>query len=85
MGLVNRVLPDDALDKYVEEYAATIAGNAPLTVDAVKFIIGETVKFESERDLQACDDKVATCFASSDYVEGRAAFLEKRKPQFTGT
>jgi enoyl-CoA hydratase/carnithine racemase len=85
MGLVDRVLPDDALDKYVEEYAATIAGNAPLTVDVVKFIIGETVKFESERDLQACDDKVATCFASSDYVEGRAAFLEKRKPQFTGT
>jgi enoyl-CoA hydratase len=84
MGLVNRVLPGDALEKYVEDYTATIAGNAPLTVDSVKFIVGEAMKPGSDRDLEACADRVAACFASNDYKEGRAAFMEKRKPQFTG-
>jgi enoyl-CoA hydratase/carnithine racemase len=84
MGLVNRVLPSDKLEQYVSDYAVTIAGNAPLTVDAVKFIVGEVVRPESERDLAACDALVAQCFASADYKEGREAFMEKRKPNFIG-
>jgi enoyl-CoA hydratase/carnithine racemase len=69
----------------VKDYAETISGNAPLTVDAVKFIVAQVVKDESKRDLKKCADLVAQCFASSDYVEGRTAFMEKRKPQFTGS
>jgi enoyl-CoA hydratase len=85
MGLVNRVLPVAELENYVKNYAATIGGNAPLTVDAVKYIVGQVVKEESKRDLKKCADLVAQCFASSDYIEGRTAFMEKRKPQFTGS
>ena len=85
MGLVNRVLPGDELEKYVKDYAETISGNAPLTVDAVKYIVGQVVTPESKRDLQKCADLVAQCFASNDYTEGRKAFMEKRKPAFTGT
>ena len=85
MGLVNRVVPDGELEKYVKDYAETISGNAPLTVNSVKFIVGEVVKPESERDLKKCADLVAQCFASKDYTEGRTAFMEKRKPAFTGS
>jgi enoyl-CoA hydratase/carnithine racemase len=85
MGLVNRVLPDAELEKYVKDYADTISANAPLTVNSVKFIVGETVKPDNERNLKQCADMVAQCFASNDYKEGRTAFMEKRKPAFTGT
>jgi len=84
MGLVNSVLPDDQLEGYVREHADTIAANAPLTVNSVKFIVGEALKNESERDLAQCANLVQACFASRDYVEGRTAFMEKRKPVFAG-
>jgi len=85
MGLVNRVLPDADLETYVKDYADTIAGNAPLTVDSVKYIVGQAVTDESKRDLKKADAMVAACFASNDYTEGRKAFMEKRKAQFTGS
>ena len=85
MGLVNRVLPDAELESYVKDYAETIAGNAPLTIDSVKYIVSQAVTDESKRDLKKCDELVQACFASNDYKEGRKAFMEKRKPAFTGS
>ncbi|MFL5094292.1 MAG: enoyl-CoA hydratase [Xanthobacteraceae bacterium] len=85
MGLVNRVVPDAELEDYVRNYADTIAANAPLTVDAVKYIVGQVVKDESQRNLARAAEMVKKCFESKDYVEGRTAFMEKRKPVFTGS
>jgi enoyl-CoA hydratase/carnithine racemase len=85
MGLVNRVVPAAELEAYVKNYAETIGANAPLTINAVKFIVGEAVKDESKRDLDRAAELVKQCFDSKDYVEGRTAFMEKRKPVFTGT
>ena len=84
MGLINRVVPDDRVESYVADYAETITGNAPLTVGSVKAIVGEVLKDRETRDLAMCEELVKRCFASHDYVEGRRAFLEKRKPQFIG-
>lgn len=84
MGLVNRVVPSAELADYVKNYANTIADNAPMTVGSVKFIVGEVLKDESARDLKRADELVRACFASKDYVEGRTAFMEKRKPVFEG-
>jgi enoyl-CoA hydratase/carnithine racemase len=84
MGLVNRVRPAAELEAYVKDYAAMIAGNAPLTIEAVKLCVTEYGKDPDMRDLAACQAAVDRCFASADYIEGRTAFMEKRKPVFRG-
>jgi len=84
MGLVNRVVPDGELEGYVENYCKTIAGNAPLTVRAAKQIVREALKDADQRDMELCKRVVEECFASQDYTEGRTAFMEKRRPVFTG-
>lgn len=84
MGLVNRVVPAAELEKYVLDYAATICGNAPLTIAAVKRCLIEMPKDAGGRDLALCNRMVNDCFASQDYIEGRTAFTEKRKPVFQG-
>jgi enoyl-CoA hydratase/carnithine racemase len=84
MGIVSRVLPEGELEAFVKDYAGTVAANAPLTVGAVKQITNEVLKPESERNLARAAELVARCFASQDYIEGRTAFLEKRKPNFSG-
>ena len=80
MGLVNRVRPVAELEDYVKGYATTIGANAPLTIATVKLCVAEYSKSPDQRDLAACQGAVDQCFASEDYVEGRTAFMEKRKP-----
>ena len=84
MGLVNRVVPDAEVAQAAEDMARMIAANAPMTVASTKFIIGQVLAPESETDLDECAARVKACFDSADYVEGRRAFLEKRKPNFVG-
>lgn len=83
-GLVQKVLPSAELEAAVTDYANVIAGNAPMTVGAMKFISTQVLAAPADRDLAKCDEMVAACFGSEDYVEGRTAFMEKRKPAFKG-
>ncbi|TMG77236.1 MAG: enoyl-CoA hydratase [Betaproteobacteria bacterium] len=84
MGLVHRVAPVAELESLVREYCATISENAPLTIRASKRIIRELLKSSPAFDGQACAALVKQCFDSQDYIEGRRAFMEKRKPVFQG-
>lgn len=84
MGWVNRVLPEAQLEDFTQEYAGTIAANAPLTIRAVKAAVTELMKDPGDRDLEHAEALVSDCFKSEDYVEGRRAFMEKRPPRFQG-
>jgi enoyl-CoA hydratase len=85
MGLVNRVVPAAELETTVKGITDTICANAPLTIKAVKFAVGEILKDDARRDMRRVEEMVEQCFASRDYAEGRTAFMEKRKPKFTGS
>lgn len=83
-GLVNQVVAPEELDAAVGKLAKKIMAKSPLMVKWAK----ECVNLVLDHDLLPGIDKELTqfskTFATEDSKEGTAAFLEKRKPNFTG-
>jgi len=84
IGLVDRVVPDAQLWSATTEIARTISDNAPLAVKAAKITIAQVLKDPEARDMDAIKTIGTACMDSEDFREGRRAFMEKRKPRFTG-
>jgi enoyl-CoA hydratase/carnithine racemase len=84
MGLVNRVVRDAELEAYVSDVVNTLCQNAPLAIANSKTMIEEFVKSSGAPDAALMEAAMARCTKSADYEEGRRAFMEKRKPRFTG-
>jgi enoyl-CoA hydratase len=82
MGMVHRVAPAAELESVVMDYCAMISDNAPLTMRMSKRIVRELLRSNPAFDADACAGWVKECFDSQDYIEGRRAFMEKRKPVF---
>jgi enoyl-CoA hydratase/carnithine racemase len=80
-GLVYEVLDREVLDEKVEQLLATIRRNAPLTLAAFKEIDRRILRDGPGVDA---DDVLASCYGSSDFREGVAAFLDHRTPHWEG-
>src|SRR5690606_12154599 len=85
LGVVQRMVPDRAaLSEAVETLARELAGNAPLSLAAAKVAFAEIMRRDAPADLERAQQAADRCYASADYIEGRTALREKRKPAFTG-
>jgi enoyl-CoA hydratase len=85
MGLVHRATPDGELEGFIDETVKTLSENAPLSIANSKTIIEEFVKASGEPDHVRMKASIERCRNSSDLQEGRRAFAEKRKPNFSGS
>jgi 2-(1,2-epoxy-1,2-dihydrophenyl)acetyl-CoA isomerase len=85
LGLVNRVLPGDELDKLVGEWSARLAAGPPIAMAMTKRLLNRSFEQTFE---QALDDEARTqtinLAATKDTIEAISAFAEKRDPVFKG-
>jgi enoyl-CoA hydratase/carnithine racemase len=84
IGLIQRLLPVAELEAHTRDYLKTVAGNAPLSVRGAKAQIQAIFEGANEHHREQMLAARLETFDSEDYKEGTRAFLEKRRPRFTG-
>jgi enoyl-CoA hydratase/carnithine racemase len=82
-GLVTRIAQAGDIDAATRDLATTIAGHAPLTIAVTKEMVRRIREARRPAPGQGAD-LIGRCYASADFKEGVAAFLDKRPPRWTG-
>src|SRR5215831_1653265 len=82
IGLINEVVGPEGLNEAVDALTATLIDNAPMSMRASKAAIDQIARDRVDPDRLA--ELSADCIESTDFAEGRRAFMEKRKPRFSG-
>lgn len=83
-GLVDRCVPDDALEAEAEKVATTLAESATVAIGLTKWLLhsGRSASFEAHLRDEAFAMELSS--RSEDFREGLAAFAQKRPAEFTG-
>ncbi len=84
-GLVHRVVAPEAFRETALEWAGEIAAKPPLSARRVKAAINRTLDLPLTEALGRQQEDLLWLMGTADHREAVASFLEKRKPQFTGT
>ncbi len=84
IGLINEIVPAGRARARADEIAREIAARGPLAVRAAKRLIDASTELDLEAGLAAELDASLRIFATDDLLEGAAAFLEKREPDYRG-
>jgi enoyl-CoA hydratase/carnithine racemase len=82
MGFVNVVMPDEAFETTVREWAGRLAAKSPLLMRLGKNAIAATRDLPLEQALAAMQAQLALAFTTEDLAEGVRAFGEKRAPDW---
>ena len=84
LGIVTRVVAPEALDEAVNTLADQLAAAAPLAAAGILDAVLQGGETAIDQGLEFETQGFALAFSTEDMREGTTAFLEKRKPQFTG-
>lgn len=82
IGYLTELVPAERLMPRARELAAIVAANAPIAVKGMKQALNDIARGEPDFELIAANQKASR--DSADLREGRAAWLEKRTPNFIG-
>jgi len=84
IGLLNAAVPGELLDEKAHALAAVVASRSPLGLQEIKRLVYAGFDLPLREGLQREREGLLRVLASNDYVEGLAAFAERRPPKFTG-
>lgn len=84
LGLVNWVVPKGELETRVATIAKRLANGPTVALAKTKALMNQSLDMSIEAQLEAEVQAFADCARTDDIREGVMAFVEKRKPSFTG-
>jgi len=82
MGLVNKVVPDEALEEEVAALSAKLASGPPAALARTKALVYGSMESDMTTQLDREQESFLSCAEGDEFKEGVAAFLDKRRPQF---
>ena len=84
MGLINKTVPVDDLESETRRWAGILAAKSPLAVQNAKSGFYAAADLEYDKAFNTMNEAFARLCSTDDAKEGVSAFLEKRKPSWSG-
>src|SRR5580692_5171892 len=84
IGLINEIVPTEKLIARARELASQLMENSPASLVCTKRLLSDHARVQLDTQIQAAVRENAAIRATKDFREGISAFLEKRKPQWSG-
>ena len=84
LGLINEIVPPQSLIARARELAAVLMENSAASLRATKKLLTDHARAELDTQIEAAVRENAAIRSTADFREGISAFLEKRKPVWTG-